>query len=144
MNERYSRKHSAKKMKSHWRLMILSLLVFGCDKQSGSSVVFIDYQQINVKVDRGIFVSDDYYITNNSPYEMSNVEVTVTATGSYGETRTLNPLWGEWKVGETKHVVASIHSDQTVGHIKKLSVVGHTSGTQKPKYFFGVDYDFKD
>lgn len=126
-------------------LLVLALMagagVPGCDEAKSPNVIFIDHKYVDIKLDEGQWVSDDFYITNNSPYGFFDLDLSLELTGANAEKKTLRQHWSEWKRGETKHVVAKIAQGETVPNIQTLTLSGSgiPSDTDAPLAKYVID-----
>ena len=116
-------------MNRYFTLAVVSVLlslILGCDA-SAVSKKSLPHTDFAFRLDEGFLVSHDYYVTNNSPHDLQEVHITITATGVDGKPKPLKQYWTSWSKGEEKKASASISDKQTADNVQKIEVSGYSS-----------------
>ncbi len=109
----------------------------GCGKSNHFGKQYLEHENFDFYLDEGVMFSTDYYLTNNSPHDLEDVSIVITATGVSGESKTLEQYWGRWLKGQQRRATAAFSDDETAYKIEKISIEG---ASDKYYFDFGIRY----
>jgi len=110
----------------------------GCTPPSQGAKTFLDASGFRLRLVEGAFISDDYYITNLTGHNLTDVHLTLTATGVAGDSKSLTRYWAVWPNGTEKKASATIADNETVVDVQRVDVDGHTTDY---RFSFYVGFD---